>query len=330
MLIGKFKSKNPLLFFLLVFLAFLLWIDGFLFSGQTRTQYQSIAPLYNYVYQFANNYPFWSVLLSFLIMIAQAFMFNKVITDKNLVDRNSYLPALTYMVLMSSNFSLFGLHPVWFANFFLIISLNKVFDVFNEDDVFIEIFNVGLLVSLASLFYWPAFLLVILLFASLIVYYIFNIRGILASIIGFATPYLFVALYYFWYDLFWEKLDEIVGFFELIRFSDLKIKIYARVSLLVLSFFSLIALSHIYLRTMHDKTVRIRKRFQILLILLLVTVLSTLLAGEYLSIHHGLVMLPLAAIFAVYFQQSKKVFWYEMLFTLILLLILLGKLARLD
>jgi hypothetical protein len=41
-------------------------------------------------------------------------------------------------------------------------------------------------------------------------------------------------------------------------------------------------------------------------------------------------MLPLAAVFAVYFQQSKKLFWNEMLFTLILLLILLGKLARLD
>ncbi len=330
MLIGKFKSNHPFLYVVLVFLALVLWIDGFIHYKQTSLQYDNAAPLYGWIANFFDKLPFLSVLLSFLFMLLQTFMFNKVICDKNLVDRNSHLPALLFMVLMSSSFSMFGLQPIWFANFFLILALDKIFDVFSEDDVFIEIFNVGFLVSLASLFYLPALWFIILVFSALIIYFLLNIRGIIASIIGFVTPYFFVALYFYWFDMLVEKSSGLWEFHQPLGIFSLDYTPYAKVSLGVFGFISLVAIAKTYLGTILDKPVRIRKRFQILLVFFLISLVSTLFASDYLQVHHAMIMLPLAAIYATFFQQSKKVFWNEFFFSLLIVLILLGKLVRLD
>lgn len=330
MFIGKFKSNHPFTILLLILVGVMLWADGFLFYKHTPVLYENVAPLYGLVEGFVKNSPFISLITSFVIMVLQAFMLNKVITDKNLIDRNSFLPALFYMVLMSSSFNLFGLHPVWFANFFVIISINKIFDVFNEDDVFLEIFNVGFLLSIASLFYQPAIWYIIIVIGALITYYLFNIRGILASLIGFVTPYLFVSLYYFWFDMLPEKSESFLQFFQIIDFRSLHITNYGKLSIAFFAIISIFLIAKIHLGSVTDKTIRIRKRLQVVLILFFTMIASVLFAGEFISIHHGVIMLPLAVYCSVFFQQNRTPMYNEIFFTIFLIVILLGKLVRLD
>jgi hypothetical protein len=263
-------------------------------------------------------------------MIIQAYMFNRVITDKGLVDRNSQLPALFYIVLMSNSFSLMGLHAIWFANFFLIISLDKIFDVYSEDDVFLEVFNVGFFISIASLFYLPSLWFVLLLISSLFIYYLVNIRGILAAIIGFFTPFLFVSIYYFWYDKLAEKITEFFSLQILIsEFSLSDIVPIGWASVGVIGTVALVAILRTYLGGLRDKPVRIRKRFHVLLIYFIIALITIPFAGKQVYLHQAVIMPPLAAILAYFFQENKRIFWNEFFFTLLILLILVGKLARL-
>jgi hypothetical protein len=330
MLIRKFKSNNPFLFVSLILLAIVLWIDGFLFYEQVSLDYENAAPLYIPIARLFDTYRFWSVLLSFLFLLLQAFMFNRIITDKNLVDRNSHLPGLVYIVLMSNSFTLFGLHPVLFANFFIILALDKIFEVYNEENVYLEVFNVGFLISMASLFYIPVVWYIVLVVSALLIYYLLNPRGILAAIIGFVTPYVFVALYYFWFDRLVEKMDEIWEFHKPLALFSMHFTLFAKLAIAVFGLVSLIAFVRIYLGPSLDKPVRIRNRFHVLLVHFILAAVSVFFASEYLQVHHAMIMLPLAAILAVYFQQSKKVFWNELLFSLLIMVILIGKLVRLD
>lgn len=330
MLIGKFKTNHPFLFILLFVISILLWLDSFIGYETIAVDYGNYAPFYTILVGFVNEYRFLSVLLSFLIMVAQAFMFNRVIADKNLVDRNSFLPALLFIVLMSSNPEFAGLHPVWLANFFLIITLDKIFDVFSEDDVFLEVFNVGLFISLASLFYMPALGFILLIISALIIYFLVNMRGIMASVIGFVFPYIFLMLYYYWFDI---PLSNLWSLFYFEGFSVLQgnwhLTTYDWILLSVLGLVGLVSFFRIYLGGLRDKPIRIRKRFQVLLAYLLIALLSWLMAGEMVSLHLGIVLLPLAAILAGFFQESKSRFWNEMLFSIILVMIIAGKLSLL-
>lgn len=328
MIIGKFKTNHPFLFGLLIIIAIVFWLDGFIFFRQTELPDQNAAPLYLLISDLFENHKMISLIFSFFFMLLQAFMFNRVIADKSIVDRNSWLPALIFIVLISSSFNLFGLQPIWFANFFMLIALDKVFEVFNEDSVNIEIFNVGLFISIASLFYFPATLFIILLISALVLYYQLNLRAILASIGGLILPWIFVILYYYWFDLLGEKLVYLQELSINFNLLALPITPFGWASIGVIGLISITAIVRLYLGTLRDKPIRIRKRLQILLIYLVLSIVSIAFVGTHVNVHHGIIVLPLAGIIAGFFQENKRALLGEILFSLLLLLLLVGKLAR--
>lgn len=328
MLIGKFKSNNPLLNIILLLLAVIFWIDSFIYFKDVELSSNYQAPLYTFIYRIFSSYPFGNVLLSFFFMLLQAFMFNRVITNKNLVDRNSYLPALVFIVLMSSSFNLVGLHPFWFSNFFLIIALDKIFDDFDEQDTYKEIFNVGLLIGVASLFYYPVLGLFLLIWISLVIYYLVNLKSLLASLLGLQLPYLFVATYYFWFDRLGVEFREWWSFFQSLFDNPLLLNTFQWITFSVTGITTLIALVVVYGSGLRDKPVRLRKRYRVLLFFFLISLVLMLIYFEHLYVNRGIAGLPLAGILAVFFQENKKNFWSEFLFTALLLLVLVGKLLQ--
>ncbi|MFP4289722.1 MAG: hypothetical protein ACLFQS_10735 [Bacteroidales bacterium] len=329
MLIGKFKSNNPLLNIILFLLAILFWIDSFIYFSEVELSGQHQAPLYTFIYRLFSQYPFWNVLLSFFFMLLQAFMFNRVITNKNLVDRNSYLPALVFIVLMSSGFKLVGLQPFWFSNFFLIIALDKIFDDFDEQDTYKEIFNVGLLIGVASLFYYPVLGFFVLIWISLIIYYLVNIKSLLASLMGLVLPYLFVATYYFWFDKLGVEFREWWSFFQSLFDNPLLLTTFQWVTFSVVGVTTLIALVVVYGSGLRDKPVRLRKRHRVLLYFFLISLVLMVIYFEDLYVNRGIAGLSLAGVLAVFFQENKKNLWSEFLFTALLILVLVGKLLQL-
>ncbi len=330
MIIGKVKTNQPFMFSLLLIIAVVLWTDGFFLFGKTSLPTEDMAPFYSIIVHLLGPYKLAGTLISFFFMIIQAWMFNRALTDKNLVDRNSKLPALVYIVLMSSHFSLTGLQPVWFANFFLILALDKIFDVFRDEAVFIEIFNVGFLISLASLFYFPALVFILLIISALLIYYLTNIRAILASIMGFMLPWLFVALYFFWIDTLAEQMHAFTILNIERVLSSWPADYWGWIRLITTAITGLIAIASIYLGGLRDKPVRIRKRYQVILAYLLISLVALFFAGQLTTIHSGIILLPLAAIVAIFFQENRNNLLNEILFTILVLVAITGIILNFD
>ncbi len=330
MLIQKFRKYQFSTPLVLLLSGLVLWLDGFILYSRVNISLEEAAPLYNLVGGLFKNYPLLNVSLAFVFLYFQSFMVNQLVTSKNLIDRQSFLPGFLYLVLMSSSFEMLSLHPVLFANFFLIIALNKILEVYDEKDVMLEVFNVGMLISLAGLFYFPALVLFILLIIALGIYFLANLRGVIASLLGFLTPFLFLGVYYYWRDVLALKFEELFsgfGVFHIFRqdFSAFS-KVYG-VFLVVLAFFAFLSLVFRYLG---DKPVRIRKRFTVVLYYFMVSVVSAFFVTHYFDVLYGLFMLPLSIVLAVFFQEIKRNVWAEVLFSLMIFLIVAGKLARLD
>ncbi len=329
MLIGIFKKSTVFTPVVLIMVALLLWLDGFLLFSTQKPQLQEVAPLFGIVVPFVENFPLLQVVTAWIFLILQAFLINYVVTSKGLMDRYTLLPALLYIVIMSSSFNMLWLHPVLFANLFLILALNKIFDSYHEKHVAQEVFNVGLLVAMAGLFYAPAALFFFMSLASLFVYRVATLRGLLAHLMGYATPFFFLGVVYYLTDSLHENLT-LRGHFPLFRVFYHDFTTYFRILMVFLGLLFFISFFRVTFSHIADKPVRTRKRFNILTWFFAMALLSALVADHFLLVHHAMMMIPLSMFLAVTFMEMKKNRWAEVIFSLLILLIILGKVIRLG
>ncbi len=330
MFISTFKTSRVYLPVLLIAVAFVLWLDGFWFYNETIVANDNRAPFYNIIAGFFESYKLLNVLLAFIFLIVQAFMLNNVITSKNLVDRHSYMPGFIYAVLMSSSFDMFSFHPVLIANFFLILILDKIIDIFDENKVYFEIFNVGLLTGVASLFYFPAVFFILLAMIALFLYYLVSLRAILATFIGFFTPFFFLGLYYFMIDKLHIYFAMFADIFSPCFILNLESGLFFRAYMIVFAFIALTALFKVYFVVIRERPMRIRKRYNIILYFLLISIISLFFITDIHIIHHGLVSIPIAVVMSCFFHSNKKKLWNELLFTLLIVFLFLVKFDRYD
>ncbi len=328
MFISAFKTSRVYLPFLIILVAFLLWLDGFWFYHETTVPRDIVAPLYSMILPFFDTYKFLNVLLAFIFLIVQAFMLNHVITSKNLVDRHSYMPGFIYAVLMSSSFDMFSFHPVLVSNFFLILILNKIIDVFDEDKVYLEIFNVGLLIAVASLFYFPAIFFAVLAVIALFVYYLASLRGIIATLIGFFTPYFFLGVYYFMIGKLEMHLVYFIDIYKPFLILNIELETFFLTYVIFFAILSLAAIVKVFFSVIRDRPIRIRKRYNILFYFLVISLVSIFFITDKHILHLGLINIPVAGILACFFHNNRKKFWNELLFTLLIIFLILAKFNR--
>ncbi len=84
--------------------------------------------------------------LGFILLFAQALLFNKVINTHNLLGKPSFLPGLLYIVCTSFADTFGGFSPVLLVNFVLIWLLNQFLSSYRKPDARDLIFDMGLFI----------------------------------------------------------------------------------------------------------------------------------------------------------------------------------------
>ncbi len=330
MFIGVFKRVQwytPLLMF---FLASLMWVEVFFDPSGYMDIFSDVnAPLYELMIPLFQRHPAGSMVFAFLFLCIQVVMVNHLASSRDITDRFSALPGLVYLVLMSSIPKMLSPHPVLFANFFLMIALHKSLTPFSENKFRLEIFNKGFLICLAALFYYPSGVFLLLLFFSLFVYYVVDIRTVFSVILGFVTPLIFLSTWFFLTDQLheqWLHLQHLVGPFSLP--TGLPSPLY-QVFSLAMALLSIVSFFYLRLRSMRDQPIRVRKQVSILLLFFLAGLLSFLPPSDYTQVHFGILALPLSISLGVFFFDLKKKKLAEFIFGLLLILILTIRMAPL-
>lgn len=298
----RFHATTPLLL-ILAGLAF--WADGLLPADEGHFPFARLAAL--------------------TLLLAQSFYLNHIVTSQGLLERQSYHTALVYLVLMSSHPEMLRLHPVLFSNIFLMIALHQVFRTYKEETVLVEVFNAGMLIAVAGIFFPPALLFFLFLVLSLFVFYIIDLRSFIAALLGFAAPFFFAGLYFFLTDSLQDRLGSYSYSLVAMGFPSPELSLPASILLILLGLYGLLAFSHLLFSHIPDQPIRVRKRYWVLIHFLLVALLTVFFGQPFRMEHMGLVFLPLGVGLAAYFQLSRNRLLPEILFTLLLLIILADK-----
>ncbi len=326
MLIGIFRKVYWYTPLLLLLIGGLLWLRMILSpAGEIILSGTGSGPLFNLLLPFFSDKPVLTILTSFVVLMVQVFYINQVATSKEFTDRYSALPGLIYLLLMSSTPAMISYYPLLFSNLFLIPALNKLFDVYDEKSISRELFNAGFLIGMAGLFYYPALTFYLALIISVFLYYIVSLRRIIASLLGLITPVLMLFVYFLLVDELTHWYEELTFVARPFQLFELETGIYQKLFIGVLSVLSMVAFLRMQLIYKTAKPIRTRKRITLLYLFFFISVLSYLLAHDFSHVHHALLSVPLTIALAVFFYDMKYRKLTEVLFGMLLLFILAGR-----
>lgn len=145
-------------------------------------------------------------ILSFILIITQAFVFNALLLTNKVYNENTYIPALLYAIFMSYHFDTLTLSPVLLGMTFVLLAINNVFkrlDQTTGDDLFSI---TGVYLATASLFYFPFIFFLPATLISLLVLSNPKPRRIILLLFSFVQIYVLVGCYFYFKDAHLEYL----------------------------------------------------------------------------------------------------------------------------
>jgi len=276
-------------------------------------------------FPFINNlvlsYPHISLIASIVLLYLQALMLNTVAGLHRLVERNQLIVAAIYVLMMSSQPGMIQPNVMLLVNFLLILMLYVNLQLFGTTEALGSLFDMGFLVGVSSLLYFPTIAFLPFIFVSLLVYQLFRWREWIVPMIGFVTPYLIVAAWYFWFDQLGDKFQYFLLLF------DFEIPVYQDVStknIMVWGLFALLVLLGLakILKSASDGSVEGRKKNRVVIFMFLFAVGSAFFSGQTLTSHVYLEIIPVVVFLSAYISRLRKHFIIELVFSLIIFAII--------
>jgi len=190
-MIAKFFNNTKPISSLMI----ILLLMGFLVGNQFLTS-QIIGDVNSYI-ELVKKIGLFFVLL-FLV---------KSILSKSKLTKNNSFGMLFFVLLLMLFPKISNLNNVTYASFFMFLSYRKIYNMQNHSSVKERLFDSSFWIGIATLFYSGSFLMMILVFASLLIFNKVTFKNLLIPFIGFGTPILWIIAIRYFLDIhFFNKI----------------------------------------------------------------------------------------------------------------------------
>jgi len=264
MLVNTLKSNQPFVIVLILLTSISLWIFSFIDSvAISIPSDQLYSPFYNFINNHIDYNSFLSAFITLILVLLQAFILVQFNKKHILINYRTYLPAYFYLLVSSSFVQLHRLNPVIIGTVFVFISINFLFNTYRTDYALNKIYLAGFFISVASLFWAPMAIFILLIWISLLILRPFIGREWLVGLLGFLTPFLFIFVFY--YVFTGDQLDALLSsFLESFAFAK-GLKSLHFTYYIFYGFLSLILLlaSYTIVANYQKKKIKNRKYFEI-------------------------------------------------------------------
>jgi len=205
MFIRFFKSSFVSQYVVIGIIGLLLWARSFITPPSIPLP-DGPVPLYALLYRLLQSIPVVAVVAGFLLVLLEAYWLNFILDKHELIPRNSSLSALVFLILMSFTPDLLVLNPVNLSILFLIIISQNLLISYKKPRHLDRLYAAGFFTSIASMVYFPFILWFGLIIISFFVFRSGKWRQWMSSFIGFVTPFIFLSVFYFWFDTLGQNI----------------------------------------------------------------------------------------------------------------------------
>ena len=321
-MVNIFKVYNPLNVIWLAILAFALRI-GYIVQVPDKLEFIFVEPFARLLVPVAYEYAFsptLNMLLAGVLILGQALLVNYLVNHYNMLSRPTFLPALMYVTLTALFTPFMVLSAPLICNFLLIWMLFKLLSFYKSEDAKSIAYDLGMIVAVGSLIYFPFIFLFLAIWIALVIFKPFNWREWVSGILGYVTVFFFLAVFYYlngrlgrFYDI-WAPLGS--KFPNSIHIEYLDYLALIPVIIIIVLYFVKLQ------QNFYKSYVQVRKSFQLLFIMFLITGLSFYVRTAFNLNHFILCAVPAAVFFSYYFVNATTKWFYESLYLLLLISII--------
>ncbi len=143
--------------------------------------------------------PVYSQLFASLLILINAIGINAIFNWNQFLERNSFMPSLQYVILLSFYHSFYQIDGLLISHTFIILTLHQLYFLRQNDDGRKTVFNASFFAGIAATFHPPLIGLLPVIFFMIWCIRPFVFREILLSVIGFSIP-LFYGSFYLIYN----------------------------------------------------------------------------------------------------------------------------------
>lgn len=321
MILKLYKSNQTPVLFALPLIAILLWLPSMLHP--VNVEFQNLSPLFEYI---DNSIPLlMGQIISLVIVLISAFVINHIINTNDVFDRNTFLPALLYVIVMSSLKENHVLSPIVISNLFVLLALRRLFSMYRQLPCKQEVFDASVFLLIAALFYFPIIVLFPLVWIALSVLRPFVWREWILPLISLMLVAVYLVVILFWKGQLsdWKLFANITkGQYQSLIF-EFNWTFYVAFALLVV----VIILSGYYMSKMITaSSIRFRKlstfsMYIVSLFIVQMVIEKLLLKNELYTL---LGAIPLSVLLTFYFHNAKKEWLSGFLFYSILVIVIVN------
>ena len=267
-------------------------LDGFLY----RFFLQWIKP-------FVAGFPVIYSGITFLFLFIQAVSINKLVNSQRLMQKPNYLAGMSYLLITSLFSDWYYLSSPLIVNTMLIWVLSKLCDLHNDPGPKSSLFNTGMILGIATFFYFPSISFLLLIMVGLGITRPFRLPEWLMVLLGMTAPYYFLGAWIFLTDKW--KGYHFPGFTVTVpAFRQTAWASYSAVILILLS----ILIGIFFIRhNMRRQVVQSRKSWNLIFLYLLVAFFVPFLNASKGFDYWILTAVPIAAICGTaFFYPDRK------------------------
>jgi hypothetical protein len=268
---------------------------------------------------FNHEFRVFASLIALLFILTNGYLLIQLNTIHIFIPFRTQLPFFFYVLITLSLTQLHQLTPALVSSTLLIGVFFSIFSAYKTDGISVRFLDAGLLISAASLIYFPAVVFFLFLWAGMSILRPFIWREWVFTLFGLILPYVFMISGYFLLDI------PVNNFFNDIADALLKVHKDLRLSQIVnwsyILLFTLIS-SYFIASAIDSMKIHSRKFFLVYLLFFLVSLLGFFVisgAGTGLVYYSAI---PLAYLFAYYFVKCRRTWINEVLFAIFILLFL--------
>ena len=324
MLLRFFRSSFFSQYLAIFFAGLLLWGRAFFVPPSMPVASGSV-PLYNLLFFLLSDLPILAVILGYLLNLCSAFYLNYLLTKHEILAKNSSLAAFLFLFIVSYYPVLLTIHPVNICLFILLLILERIFASYGRQEPLELAYSAGFLIAIGSLFYFPFIFFYTLILIAFIVFRTTSIREWTSSFIGLSTPFIFLIVYYFWFDETMvntmEFFRSFTPFFNLKPFMNTGFLIFTAIQLILLLFGIFAGLARI-----SERTIEIRKKIILLIWLAVIVLLSFPFVGQLLPFHLLISFITVSALLSLYLLRLRNTFWQEIILMSLIFFVLVHNL----
>ena len=185
-MLGIFRTNQLAANLLLIFYVILLRGSGLFVTEAYEPT--SAGVLSDFVYGYVGTSGWLPNLVALFLVLLQALLLNVLAARFRVSKEVTMFPGVFYILLMSTVPEFFHLSPMLMGNTFLILAVSSLFNAYKKSSMADSIFNIGLWIGVAILFYYSNFIYLFLSILGLATIRNFRVNEFFMVLIGGIVP----------------------------------------------------------------------------------------------------------------------------------------------